>query len=142
MKSYVVGFLFDEKALNVALIRKLRPDWQRGMLNGIGGKIEEGEETPTAMRREFREETGVDIPEEDWRLFCVLGKRDEWRVYFFCAQRPDLYKAGLRNMTDEQIEVIGIYMLKHCRTIPNLQWLIPMAIEDEHTFWPYTIIQR
>ncbi len=38
-KRYVVGIIFDDQN-NVLLINKLRPDTQKGMLNGIGGKIE------------------------------------------------------------------------------------------------------
>ena len=38
--EYVVGFAFDKKRENVALIQKNRPPWQKGKLNGIGGHIE------------------------------------------------------------------------------------------------------
>lgn len=143
-QNYVVGFLFDEQFLSVTLIRKLRPDWQRGKLNGIGGKMERGETPVQAMVREFKEETSVEIPAEDWWQFAELcDDSGDWNVFFFMAQRPDLYKIGLRNMTDEQIEVVGVFNVRHCRTIPNLQWLIPMAMQriNERQFWPYMITQ-
>jgi hypothetical protein len=44
MTKYVVGLAFDDEG-RVALIEKNRPAWQRGLLNGIGGKIE-GDEMP------------------------------------------------------------------------------------------------
>lgn len=42
---YVAGFLFGPMPRHnyVALIRKNKPDWQKGKLNGIGGKVEAGE---------------------------------------------------------------------------------------------------
>lgn len=66
-KAYVCGFLICRTSQTnwVALIRKARPSWQAGRLNGIGGSIEPGETALSAMRREFEEEAGVVI--EDWR---------------------------------------------------------------------------
>src|ERR1700690_3869942 len=58
---FVLGFLFDPSRIAVLLIRKARPDWQRGKLNGIGGKIEVGEVPSQAMEREFREESGLTV---------------------------------------------------------------------------------
>ena len=60
MTNYVAGFLIDREARQIALIRKNRPEWQAGQLNGIGGHIEPGEVPREAMRREFMEETGFD----------------------------------------------------------------------------------
>lgn len=56
--QYVLGIMFSEDEERVLAIWKNRPDWQAGKLNGIGGKIEDGETPIEAMRREFREETG------------------------------------------------------------------------------------
>jgi 8-oxo-dGTP diphosphatase len=47
MIKYVVGFLFNEGKTKVVLIKKNRPDWQKGYFNGVGGKIE-GDETPAS----------------------------------------------------------------------------------------------
>ena len=58
-REWVVGFLMDSDAEQVILIRKNRPEWQAGKLNGVGGKVEPGELIGGAMYREFREETGV-----------------------------------------------------------------------------------
>ena len=42
MTRYVAGFLVSDDRYYVALIRKKRPAWQEGRLNGIGGHIEGG----------------------------------------------------------------------------------------------------
>jgi 8-oxo-dGTP diphosphatase len=61
-KHWVVGFVFKNRD-EVTLVMKNRPEWQKGKLNGVGGKIEAGETSAQAMRREFKEEAGADIPE-------------------------------------------------------------------------------
>lgn len=42
MKHYVAGFMKDFSD-NVALVRKNKPKWQAGRLNGVCGGIEDGE---------------------------------------------------------------------------------------------------
>jgi len=50
--KYVCGFLFDMAFKHVALINKVRPDWQKGKLNGIGGKVEPSSpDIPCSSRR-------------------------------------------------------------------------------------------
>lgn len=120
MKSYVLGFLFTEDKQWVWLIRKKRPEWQSGKLNGIGGKIESGETSYFAMVREFREEAGIEI--KDWKYFCKLTDEKEFEVYCyysFSHLKP-------QTVTDE--EVICIPCSLNNLVIPNLNWLIPMAL--------------
>jgi 8-oxo-dGTP diphosphatase len=67
MIRWVVGFLIRNRS-EVALMTKTHPEWQKGKLNGVGGKIDDGESPEGAMRREFLEEAGVDVP--TWRKFA------------------------------------------------------------------------
>ena len=123
MKRYVVGFMFDEIYKNVALIKKERPAWQKGLLNGIGGHIENGEMPVHAMVREFEEETGCLTDEEDWRSFLNLSGSD-YRVNFYMTS-GNLEK--LRSVTDEEIVVRPVNDLGD--VIFNLHWIIPMALD-------------
>src|SRR5690242_7587733 len=59
-KHYTVGFFFNEDLSKVLLIRKAKPPWQAGRLNGIGGSFEGTESPEKCMDREFLEETGND----------------------------------------------------------------------------------
>lgn len=133
MQKYVVGFLFNYGIYEVVLIRKNRPDWQKGKLNGVGGKIEEGELPIDSMRREFLEEAGVYI--FDWIPFCVLSG-DNYEVHFFCASDS---LNGVTSMLDEKVGIYQVYtthddyggdagVIGTNEIIPNLNWLIPMAI--------------
>src|SRR5271157_1502939 len=67
---YVDGLMFDPTYSRVVVIRKTKPEWQAGLLNCVGGKIEPGEDIEMAMIREFREETGVSIG--GWKRFLDI----------------------------------------------------------------------
>ena len=84
MRGYVCGFFFSPDRGRVLLIRKRRPAWQVGRLNGVGGKIEPGESPAQAMCREFREEAGLDVG--DWQPGVELTGPD-WRGHFFLRLR-------------------------------------------------------
>src|SRR5690606_37644269 len=107
----------------VLLIRKNRPTWQAGKLNGIGGKIERGETPAEAMRREFREEAGLD--RTDWQE-CLTLTGPDWRGHFFRAF-GDIDSA--RAITDEQLEIHAVRPLPP-DTIPYLHWMIPLLLDD------------
>jgi 8-oxo-dGTP diphosphatase len=125
MMRYVAGFLMAADG-TVALVRKQKPAWQAGKLNGIGGKIEEGESSKQAMVREFYEETGCFVAPELWRQFAVLADGSEnWRVHFFVCHVAEMLM--LRTMEAEEIVVLPIDSVTIDNAIPNVTWLIPMA---------------
>lgn len=128
VQDYVAGFLFDETKEKVALIRKISPAWQKGYLNGIGGKVEIGEKVPDAMVREFEEETGSRI--ETWKQFCILSG-DDYTVSFFWAI-GDL--DALESVEEEEVEIHDVDSLFDLKIIPNLLWLIPMALDPNASF--------
>lgn len=131
MNQYVVGFNFVWSPGNeddIVLILKRKPDWQRGFLNGIGGKIEQGESPFAAMQREYLEETGDEYSPE-WRRFCSQEFIDGTMVHFFKAQSE--YTTA-HTTTEEAVCVVPVYyalsrVTDKQRVIPNLFWLIPMA---------------
>lgn len=128
--EYVVGFMFSEDKTKVALIQKTKPEWQAGKYNGIGGKVDPGEDSYTAMVREFEEEAGTLA--QWWRLFCVLkvgtAQLGMAQVYFY-ETTGDL--EILRSMEEEQIHIVRLDDLRGIDTIPNLQWMIPLALDKQ-----------
>jgi 8-oxo-dGTP diphosphatase len=124
IQEYACGFLFSPDRARVLFIRKRRPAWQAGRLNGVGGKVEQGETPAQAMRREFREEAGLDVA--DWQHVLTLTGRD-WRGHFF---RSFGEVGTARTMTDERLEVHAVRPLPP-DVIPNLNWMIPMMLDDE-----------
>lgn len=124
MIRYVCGFLFSPDGDEVALVEKRKPAWQAGRHNGIGGKIEENETPYDAMVREFREETGADIL--DWEEFTTI-RSENFEVSFFRAFSPDIVL--VKTMEEEPIVRIRVRDIDTISIIPNLAYLIPMALD-------------
>jgi 8-oxo-dGTP diphosphatase len=116
----------------LALVRKTKPAWQAGRLNGIGGKIEDGEPPLAAMCREWKEETGHTY--DHWDLFATIVLPDA-TVYFFKAiveQLPLLWNV---NDSGEPLEVHRFAdVVRRTDMIQNLKWLLPLAFEDPDGF--------
>lgn len=86
--EYVLGFAFDPTGTRLALIQKRRgPLAVSGTYNGVGGKLGAEEAADAGMRREFREETGVDL--------------DRW--LYFAADFQDTYALHLFAVADERV---------------------------------------
>lgn len=100
MTDYVLGFAKTWTGLMV-MIKKERPAWQAGLLNGVGGKIEPGETPFEAMVREFQEETGVHHMGWIERGQCI---GDDFNVRVFYAGLP--HGAVPTTTTDEQIQLL------------------------------------
>lgn len=124
-QAYAAGFLFDEDG-RVVLIRKKRPTWQAGRLNGVGGHVEPGESPAQTMRREFEEEAGLDL--DGWDHFATVTF-PYGAVWFFRLVVSAEILAGVRAGTDEHLEVLPLAEAVAERTsvIENLRWLLPLA---------------
>lgn len=122
--EYVVGFAFDENEKNVILVRKQRPEWQKGALNGPGGHIEDGESMLVAMAREFKEEVGIETNPYVWRHKVTI-QGNGWRVYFLSLKLTDKVFYSARSVTDELVTFVNMNELFKFTMIQNLRWLIP-----------------
>jgi len=124
-KKYVVGFMFDPTLSKVVLIRKQKPEWQQGLLNGVGGKVGDniiGETPEQAIVREFKEETGVEGLE--WSKFLHL-KTPHSDLTFF-RSIGNVHRVA--TCTDEDVSVFDVHdIMDRCDTLPNIRWCIQMA---------------
>lgn len=130
--TYVVGFMFDESRDQVVLIRKNKPTFQRGLLNGIGGSVEPGETPPDAIIREFFEETGVETAKGFWKSFCYMAGNNNDNTsfeieFFWGIGNP----SNCQTKTDEKIEIFPIRVITSgcVPTIGNLPWLVALALD-------------
>ncbi len=125
-KKYVLAFIFSDDFSRVLLIHKNRPDWQKGKMNGIGGKLETDESFLEAVVREVQEETGLMIVSSDWKLVAELeGPLFYTQVMATILPQP----VPAQSMTDETVEWFDIKCLpENC--IANLSWLIPLSADN------------
>lgn len=138
--EYVVGYFFKHNMRALYLVLKRHPQWQCGLYNGVGGKVEIGEMPAWTMSREFGEEARAVILPERWYSFRTEQFTQEQehsremvkaaRVHHFVAQAKDQAEwESVRTQTDEAI--VPIYYPLPAHLIPqmiyNLPYLVPMA---------------
>jgi 8-oxo-dGTP diphosphatase len=124
MTNYVCGFMFSRDLKHVVLIKKNKPLWQEGMWNGVGGKVEEGEDWFNAMSREFLEETGVETEPIDWTYFNT-EQGEDWKVNFYYIIGPVNY---CKTVEEEEVRVMKVTHIWSHPLIDNLYKLIPQAV--------------
>lgn len=133
----VIGFMFSKTLVEgnrwVLLIRKNKPEWQKGKLNGVGGKVESDESPPHAMRREFEEEVGLNI--EDWQYCLTLWLESELLHVFRCF--GELEQANAQ--TDEPLIIQNVF--NSSEVLHNVVWLIPLLLDDTMIFGPGNVLK-
>jgi len=153
MTAYTLGFAFIftwNRPPAVVLIRKAKPQWQAGKLNGVGGRIEDRDDTCVdGMVREFQEETGCATNPKDWVKFTEMrfagdhGNGSDVIVHCFATILQG--HQTVKTMTQEEVEIHYLSeLLKVNEFLPNLAWLIPMAHyaifrEHEDNSIPHTL---
>ena len=129
---YVCGFAFSSDLEKLLLIRKARPEWQAGRLNGLGGEIRSGERPVDAMVREFLEESGLSTTPSHWDQRLVLNG-PIWKVVFFTTRllRADLMRLhGHDAGGGEFLDVVPLWDTRwQFDALPNLRWLIPLCLD-------------
>lgn len=136
LNRYCLGFAFNDGDVysgphrHVALIRKLKPEWQKGLLNGIGGKLEEGEPGHFGMVREFQEETGWESLPEDWTYFAQMRGND-FAVFCFVSSWNINELHALESKEEEKVEIHPVSQVLGYQenVVGNLFWLIPLALD-------------
>ena len=125
---YVVSFIFSPDFERVWLIEKQRPAWQKGYLNGIGGKIEEGESAFHAAHRELHEEAGIQggtiVLKETGRMAGTNNDGSDFEVIVF-AGVTDL---ELIAQEDEQIASVTVGLIRDKKYIENVPALMELCM--------------
>lgn len=126
MKNYTLGFIFNTTMDKVLLINKLAPDWQVGLRNGLGGKVEEGEDSVSCMVREVEEESSLQTKKEDWSFVGTIGSVS-WKVDIFGLKYLGNMEDA-KSMEKEQVEWCDVHNISE-KCVENLSWLIPLTID-------------
>ena len=119
-----LAFVFNTSLNKVLLMRKQKPTFHTGLLNGLGGKLEKGESHLDCVVREIKEEAGILIPKEQW-LHVGNLKWDIWEVSIWTTQ---LHTKSPTIFPEEHIDWYS------CQPVPkdivsNLSWLIPLSVD-------------
>ena len=122
--KYTLGFAFDDKG-QVALIEKRKPEWQRGLLNGIGGKIEPLETYEQCMSREFLEETGVHVEAWKWRYAGAMIGSVGFTVYVFTYTGPEI--SNCKTTESEVVSLVPVHALHLHKCIENVPALVALC---------------
>lgn len=122
--NYVLGFMLSPDHSQVLLIQKTKPEWQKGKLNGIGGRVEPSEQPFDAMVREFREETGLETTREQWTHFGHMTCPADIVVELFACVGD---WTNAENTTDEILHEVPVAQASVHNIIPNLTTLLAAA---------------
>jgi 8-oxo-dGTP diphosphatase len=132
MMIYVLGFAFKNNDRDVILIEKTKPDWQKGLLNGVGGKVESYDDTYThAMVREFREETGIETINTQWQQFGEMYDTN-FHIFLFRTSLvgDDIYPQQMEDEIPYTCDVETLLMSRDM-CISNVPWLVNMALDKD-----------
>ncbi len=118
-KISVLIFLKDAHGRFLMLKRAKAPN--KGLWSPIGGKLEMpiGESPYECAIREAKEDTGIDLVEQDLRLFCMAAEKayegtGHWLMFLFNCYKPlealppDFDEGILAFYTREEIDQLAI----------------------------------
>ncbi|WP_206193431.1 NUDIX hydrolase [Aliarcobacter cryaerophilus] len=104
MMRVVVGIITDNE--EILLLKKNNPDWQKGLYNGIGGKVELNTTPLETIIKKCQEELGVNI--SNWiELDSEISSSGIEIVYFLTTLNESEIKK-LQSQTDERAELFSI----------------------------------
>ncbi len=100
----IVGIITDNE--EILLLKKNNPDWQKGLYNGIGGKVELNTTPLETIIKKCQEELGVNI--SNWiELDSEISSSGIEIVYFLTTLNEGEIKK-LQSQTDERAELFSI----------------------------------
>ena len=102
--NYVLGIV--TKGNKVLLLRKNNPDWQKGLYNGVGGKVNLDETPLEAIIRECQKEVGLEIPNWNQIETIPLQSGVDLTYFFAVIEEEELKKA--QSLQDERVEFFDI----------------------------------
>ncbi len=129
-KKSVTNFLYCENEY-LFVRRAAHKTVDAGRLNGIGGKLEKGENYLECAIRETAEETGYSVNAQDCRLSAVVsleeGYEDDWVMcFFFISVSSKTVPVGMK--TDE-----GEFMWLDKQQVFQTQYEL---VDDLTYLWP------
>lgn len=147
-QHYTLGFVVFKNTKTILLIEKLKPEFQKGYLNGLGGKMEEaqiqtavkGETITECIIREVAEESGLLTSPSEWNYFCSMRctknstdkETKAWIVDCFINIIEDSNR--MHEIINKEEEKLALLQLDQINTLNhkllgNISWLVGMGID-------------
>lgn len=124
---FTLGIVFSSDMEFIFLIRKSLPLYQKGKLNGVGGKVLSGETYEDNMARKSLEEVGYS---GEWKRLGLM----RWWGTIDCALFYSVMEPGQRapHKCSEAVELIAVKDLPAFRwqMVPPLFFIIQAALEN------------
>jgi len=112
----------------IPFVRRTKPEWQAGLLNLPGGKVEDGETPIDACKREISEECGIDL---DHVYLCgeIMGPGYHVFCYFGVGNHDGRDWMDQDGEIDENVEYVRALDFRERKDIiPNLKVIVPMML--------------
>jgi 8-oxo-dGTP diphosphatase len=133
-------FLLREAQVLLIRIAVDRGHWA-GLLNGIGGHIERGEDPRSAALREIKEETGLILSPSSLCLSGVVtvdvGSSPGIGLYIFVGETE---VSEIKNSSEGNPEWIDLDSFEKQTLVNDLPALLPRAIKSYHDKQPFSAV--
>ncbi|RTL01042.1 MAG: NUDIX domain-containing protein [Proteobacteria bacterium] len=127
MQKYVLAFLFNTKLNQVLLLKKNRgPEHLIGKWTGLGGKVEAGETPLSAIKREVKEESGLQIEFNHSDHFATLFKNGIFEMHIYTKSISNLDE--FQELEDEELGIAFVEFVDYSLLTKNGPWIINMAL--------------
>lgn len=128
-RLYVIGFAFSHDLKKVYLIKKNRPNGEKGLLSSLGGLVIDNELLQVAMSRKFHEQCGCSVDTESWIGVEYTGNNDWWACVYTVrlaqgvipckTTDEELWSVYWNNYTQSYWEKLGVasdvpYLISKC----------------------------
>lgn len=141
--DYSIGLLHCHGS--IIMLRKAKPEWQKGKLNLPGGELLPDENFRECIIREFKQETGIDFL--DWKLRIELrGRGYALNIYYgewpFDKPRPEIRGLQVEPAYwfrapefDHGFEFCPDPIIDYDRCVGNMRWIIPFCLDKFNKSW-------
>lgn len=126
-KVFLACYLLLEKDGKVLLLRRFNTGYQDGNYTMVSGHIDEGETARLAMKREAKEEAGLDISQDDLKVVHVVHRKSPDREYIDFYLTAEKWDGPPKNMEPEKCDDMGWF--DRGKLPENIIAYIPIVIQ-------------